>query len=318
MNMNSTIISDKPICLSVGTYKINIMQTSDNQETFYLPDIAKPFVDNKKYVNKADITYTIELEDLWEESNEVVAQFDNGPFPYRIYRVDSNSYLWVREIIAKQQVFVYKVSKEWNDWKLIADNSRSLGTDSFVELAYIFAYSILNKGGILFHGVVLEWQERGFLFCAHSGVGKTTHTSMWRDTEDAHILNGDRALCCKEENRWYAYGAPWSGSSGECSNSKTPLTAIIILEQSDSNEVSFLSPLQGAKELMQLAFAPSWEEELMNCALDAIDDIIQNVRVVKLKCRPDLEAVAVLKAELQNILNVNAKTNNQINCEASR
>lgn len=310
--MDKTILLDKPLCLSIGDYKIKVIHDPADCETFYLPVNAELFIEDKAVPsNEMDITYTIQLEDFFIEPNEVlVSKFDKGPFPYRIYHVNANNYLWVRKNRCNEVLFVYRISKDWSNWRLVADNSASLGTDSFAELAYIFAYSILNKGGILFHGVVMEWQGRGFLFCAHSGVGKTTHTRMWRDSENARILNGDRALCCKEENRWYAYGAPWSGSSGEYRNSKAPLTAIIILEQSDSNEVSFLSPLQGAVELMQLAFAPSWEEELMNCVLDTIDDIVQRVQVLKLKCKPDLEAVSVLKAELQKIVDIDTKTKN--------
>ncbi|MDF2952659.1 MAG: hypothetical protein K0S18_2242 [Anaerocolumna sp.] len=40
----------------------------------------------------------------------------------------------------------------------------------------------------------------------------------------------------------------------------------------------------------------------MNGSLDAIDDIVQNTLVLKLGCRPELDAVRVLKAGLEELL----------------
>jgi len=39
----------------------------------------------------------------------------------------------------------------------------------------------------------------------------------------------------------------------------------------------------------------------MNKALDLLDEIVEAVPVYRLYCRPDYEAVAVLKQELENL-----------------
>jgi hypothetical protein len=301
--MDKITINNKDQYLSIGTYSIHVSYPESNYGLYYLPDRTEQFLnDNLTKSNKLKINYTIRFENSFIEPEDTpIAGFDDGPFPYRIYQTSFGDYLWIRKDKYDEIQLVYRISNDWSSWKLIIDKSGSLGTYSFAELAYIFAYSVLNKGGVMFHGVVMEWQSMGIIFCAHSKVGKSTHTRMWRDNENALILNGDRALCCKEENSWYTYGAPWCGSSEEYSNRKVPLSVVVILERAEFNEVSVLSPLQGAMELIQLTFAPAWEENLMNCSLDSIDSIVQKVPVLKLKCRPDLEAVGVLKAELQKI-----------------
>ena len=43
-----------------------------------------------------------------------------------------------------------------------------------------------------------------------------------QDHKNALILNGDRCLCRKKHDVWYAYGMPWSGSSGEYINRRVP------------------------------------------------------------------------------------------------
>ena len=305
MFMKQILLSNKQLKMSIGPYKIGILHLAVDPLTYYLPVSTEQFLDNNEiHMQVLDISYVIQLEDSFREPEDVpVTGLDEGPSPYRIYRVGSGDYLWIRKKSNRQIKLVYRISENWSVWTLLVDNSGSQGTHSFAELAYIFAYSILNKGGILFHGVVMEWMGMGIIVCAHSGVGKTTHTRMWRDTENALILNGDRALCCKQENKWYAYGAPWSGSSQEYRNCKTPLVAVVILEQEEENQVSILSPLQGALELIGLTFAPIWEERLLNCSLDTIDNIVQSIPVFKLKCKPELESVKVLKVELEKLMN---------------
>jgi hypothetical protein len=304
--MKHKIITEKQLNLIIGDCTIRLSFPAAGQTEYYLPYSAERFLESKATYQPAyDIDYLIEFEDSFTEpEDEPVAGFDKGPFPYRVYRIDTGGYLWVRKNRLGDIQFVYKISEDWSSWKLFRDVSGSLGTESFAELAYIFAYSILNKDGIMFHGVVMEWEDMGIIVCAHSGVGKTTHTRMWRDHEDALILNGDRALCCKEEGKWYAYGAPWSGSSGEYLNRRVPLNAVVVLEQAELNEASVLTPVRGALELIQLAFAPTWEEKLLNASLDSIDSIAQNIPVFKLKCKPDIEAVAVLKEELKKLAEV--------------
>lgn len=301
--MSRIIITDKRLQLSIGVFTIHISQRLSYNKLYYLPDSAEQFLDSKDMdTPELNINYTIQLEDSFQELEDTpAAGFDDGPYPYRIYRISSDSFLWIRKNKYNEIQVAFRISNDWTSWSLVADNSKSSGSNSFTELAYIFAYSILNKGGILFHGVVMEWRGMGIIVCAHSGVGKTTHTSMWRDNENALILNGDRALCCREDDRWYTYGAPWSGSSGENRNRRVELGVVVILEQAKTNEVSVLSPLQGALELIPLAFAPDWEEKLINCALDTIDNIARSIPVLKLRCRPDLEAVAILKAELEKL-----------------
>ena len=81
---------------------------------------------------------------------------------------------------------------------------------------------------------------------------------MWRERENALIINGDRCLCRKLDGRWYAYGMPWSGSSGEYINRRVPITAIVCLKQAPENAVRRMNPFEGTLAMMQRIFAPVW------------------------------------------------------------
>ena len=287
--------------LIVGDFTIRVTNLLPEEVAYGIPKSATAFED--EYSHSAPIfDYTMEEAHLNEqEGKTLLVNYDIGPYPLSIYQASNGDLIWIRYYREKGIRLVYYISKDWKSWRLLCDHTLSDGKDSFLELFNIFAYSILDMEAIVFHGVVLEWRNFGVVFCAASGVGKTTHTRMWRDHEGATILNGDRALCRKEAECWYAYGAPWCGSSKEYKNSKVPLKVIVILEQADKNEVEVLSSAQGALELMSLAFAPDWNMELMNYAFDSIDHIVQNIMILKLKCRPEQEAVDVLKETLEQL-----------------
>lgn len=300
MNVEKSIITYQ---LAVGYYIINI-NVSDRR--YQLPYYADQFlIKGVHSENERIFHYDIQPETICPEAFFTpIAGFYNGPFPYQVSRLPNGDLLWVRGKRDSEEKLVYQISSDWNHWRLIADSTKNKGTNSFDELAYIFAYSVLNKGGILFHGVILEWQGRGIIISAYSGVGKTTHARMWRDYENALIINGDRALCCRIGDQWYAYGAPWSGTSGEHLQRRVKLNAIVFLERDVCNKVSQLSKVQGAKELLKHVFAPYWDMELISHALDTIDHIVQNIPILRLQCRADREAVDVLKRSCIEIINL--------------
>ncbi|MDO4436602.1 MAG: hypothetical protein Q4B77_01420 [Coriobacteriaceae bacterium] len=51
-------------------------------------------------------------------------------------------------------------------------------------------------GRLLVHAVALEYRGDGYLFCAPSGTGKSTHARLWCEHlgADARILNGDKCF----------------------------------------------------------------------------------------------------------------------------
>ncbi len=297
--------------MSVGGYAIHINYQGSCQEEYGLPDCVEPFLAEEHSETKvADIHYTIHLTALHKSTSfdvletPPVASFTDGPCPYEIYQTFVGDYLWIRRDKRKRILLAFEIAPDWSRWQLLIDRTDTAGWDSFQELAYLFPYSILNKNGILFHGVVMEWLGMGIIVCAHSGVGKTTHTKLWQKHENALILNGDRAICCWEDNRWFTYGAPWCGSSGEYLNRRTPLALIIIICRDPENYTEQLIPFQGALELLQLTFAPTFDERLMECTLQSVDNITRSIPIIKLHCRPDYEAVSVLKKTICDLLHL--------------
>lgn len=127
-----------------------------------------------------------------------------------------------------------------------------------------------------------------------------------QDHKNALILNGDRCLCRKKHDVWYAYGMPWSGSSGEYINRRVPISCIVCLNRGLQNTVQPLSIFDVTIRLMQRIFAPVWPGELQNQAFNYCEELSSEIPVLDFYCKPDLESVEVLAQAIQSLGEKNA------------
>ena len=227
-------------------------------------------------------------------------EYKRGLLYTRIRKTVDGGYLWMFGKKALDNL-AFSTNSDWGVIKLLFDHTGTDGDLAYEYLIEVVICALLNFGGVIFHGAVLDYQKRGIILSAPSGTGKTTHAQLWRDAGFADIINGDRALCRKTEGQWKVFGMPWCGSSGESENRQVPLAAIVVLEQSDVNSVRRLNPLDALTHLLPNIQAPKWETTLYNKALDRLDEIIPEVPIYLLRCRPDVDAMMTLKQEMDRL-----------------
>ena len=197
---------------------------------------------------------------------------------------------------------VFSTSPDWHTLELLYDTTGTGGEFAYYYLFEIVICALISFGGLIFHGALLDYQGKGIVICAPSGTGKTTHAHLWRDAIFADIINGDKALCRKMDGEWTGFGMPWCGTSGESENRQVPLTAIVVLEQGIENTVQRLNTLDALTHLLPNIHAPKWEPTLYNKALDRLDEIIPEIPIYLLRCRPDVDAMMTLKQEMDRLL----------------
>lgn len=225
----------------------------------------------------------------------------NGFFRTDLYRQPDGSLLWCEQDDGKQEILRYHVAADFSRWSLLRDETQTNGRYAFEYLHQIFSCAVIPRGGLVLHGALIEWNGRGFVVCAPSGTGKTTHARLWRDTQRALIVNGDRALCRCIDGVWTAGGMPWCGTSGECVNRRVPLSALVVLTRGAENEAHAIPPLEAFQRMYLDIVAPQWDTGLLGQALDRFDRLMAAVPVVHLSCRPDTDAVDTLRRELMRI-----------------
>ena len=151
---------------------------------------------------------------------------------------------------------------------------------------------------LLLHGSLVEWAGEGVVFTGFSGVGKTTQAQLWEQYLGAEIINGDKLFLRILENKTFAYGIPWKGSSPYCKNRKVPVKGIVVLRQAKENAIRKLDSVACLEYFMPHIFLTHWDTDCMSKALETFDQILSNVPVWLLECRPDEDAVMLTKEHL--------------------
>ena len=166
-------------------------------------------------------------------------------------------------------------------------------------LSFIPMERVLNDiSGIMLHSAVVDWNGRGILFTGPSGIGKSTQASLWEKYENARILNGDRSGIRKKEGQFHAYGLPYAGSSNIYINQSVPIHAIVVLQQAKENRIIQLRQIEAFTKIYGESTIIPWDTEFVEKHSNIIQESVSQVPVYLLQCRPDLEAVTVLKEKI--------------------
>ncbi len=162
---------------------------------------------------------------------------------------------------------------------------------------YALLYILNKKKDSLFiHASSIVYHEKGILFSAKSGTGKSTHARLWRTYTDALALNDDKNIIVLENNQLVLYSNPWSGKHQIHQNIVAPLSCIVFLYQSKTNEVKRLKPHEAMRLLLGQIEPPRKD------SIDAWNMIVDKVLELPIYyygCNMEKEAVTTLKERLE-------------------
>lgn len=149
---------------------------------------------------------------------------------------------------------------------------------------------LLDRAGFLLHSSVVELFGKTVLFSGPSGIGKSTQADLWARHLGARILNGDRTVVMRCRDGFYGGGSPYAGHSRIYRKEQFPIAGIFLLEQSNENRVARLGADAFAPLLSQILIN-SWDLDFMDRLTGLLAELLTQVPVYRLSCRPDHEAV---------------------------
>lgn len=158
---------------------------------------------------------------------------------------------------------------------------------------------LMRQQALILHASFIKWRKKGILFSTPSSTGKSTQADLWQKYLGAEIINGDRAGIRKKDGVWRAYGLPYAGSSKIYRNESATLSAIVVLEQAEENCICPLGKTEAVARLLPEFSLHRWNATFMNEAMDLIAEIVEDVPVYLLKCRPDKQAVEILRETIE-------------------
>lgn len=157
----------------------------------------------------------------------------------------------------------------------------------------------LKNNSIVLHSSNILFENKSILFTAPSGTGKSTQANLWNEVLKAKIINGDRTLIKKIDNKYFAMGIPFCGSSNICENERHPIGTIVVLRQGNENYIRKLSKIEAYKKIISEITVNIWNKDSVLKVSDIVEDIINNIEIIELTCLPNVDAVVVLKDYLK-------------------
>ena len=224
---------------------------------------------------------------------KVTSLFESTPQYFRAYLTDDApefSVVVTREDIAFEQADLLEEAHR--------DGFKPrVFTDPFLERQAIqraFTEYLLDFDTLLVHGSAIAADGEGFLFTAHSGTGKSTHTRLWRQVlgDRAVIVNDDKPFLQLTETGVILYGSPWSGKHGLDCNLSVPLQGICILERGQENQIATMNAADVLPMLRKQAYQPL-DPEKETRYLHLVERLSQSVALWKMACNRDPQAAVM-------------------------
>ena len=151
---------------------------------------------------------------------------------------------------------------------------------------------LIRKNAFLLHSSVVALHGKTVLFAGPSTAGKSTQASLWQTHLGAEILNGDRCVVMQRDGQFWGGGSPWAGTSGIYRPEQYPIAGIVLLGKSPENRIRRMGA-DAFAPLFGQTLVNSWDREFMETVTSLYADLLAQVPVYHLDCRPDADAVAL-------------------------
>lgn len=155
-----------------------------------------------------------------------------------------------------------------------------------------FYNAVLSFNGFLLHSSCIVVDGIAYAFSADSGVGKSTHTSLWLKHfgDRAYILNDDKPCIRSIDGEIYACGTPWSGKYDISKPKNVKLGGICFLQRSEDNWIRPASTKNAVFNIFSQTvrkLKPSSMDKLLNL----LDELLNQIDIYEMGCNTSSEAV---------------------------
>lgn len=164
-------------------------------------------------------------------------------------------------------------------------------------LATQFNRAIINKNAMLLHSSAIKYKGKAYLFSAHSGVGKSTHTKLWINQfgkDYVKFINDDKPVIRFYENECVVYGTPFDGGSGIANNDFAVLGAVVFIERGESNSIRKPTSSEILKR-MYFETSRFVNKDFAECMLDNFERLINMTDFYVLTCNTDVSAAILAR-----------------------
>lgn len=184
--------------------------------------------------------------------------------------------------------------------KAVSQTDFSAGYYESIASCRKIAERLPEFDAFLFHGCVIELNDRAYVFTAKSGVGKTTHTRLWLSEfgSEVSIINGDKPAIRIIDGVPYASGTPWRGKEGYGKNATKRIDGFVFLSRAEENRAYRIAPSDAVTRFMSQIYLPEGSVNNLSKTIRLADGVINSVKLVHLECNMNPEAAHVCRSSL--------------------
>lgn len=155
--------------------------------------------------------------------------------------------------------------------------------------------------GFFFHSSSLMLNGEAYVFTAKSGVGKSTHSSLWRRLfgDRVTMINDDKSIIRRSGDGFSIYSTPWMGKADIGTNTSAPVKAVYVLERAADNRIERVSTGKVFRQLFEATLVPS-DRQGLSRLLSLMDGFFSSVQLFRLYCNTDIQAAQLAFDAAQN------------------
>lgn len=158
----------------------------------------------------------------------------------------------------------------------------------------VYAQAVLKRQAISMHASVVVKDDEAFLFMGKSGTGKSTHSRLWqRYVPGCKLLNDDNPIVVMTDEGPWVFGSPWSGKTPCYENRQYPVKGIVRLQQAKENRFMLCKDIDAFTLILPGCSVIQKEHRLVNDLCNTLVRLVEHIRVGRMECRPDEEAVRI-------------------------
>lgn len=180
-------------------------------------------------------------------------------------------------------------------------------------------YLISNKKGILMHASAIRDSRGGLVFMGKSGSGKTTILRFTNlISNKIKILNDERILIKKIDNKFKVYHNPWHGNRFQAPVNHTQgvdLKSLYLIRQSRKNKITRLRPAEAIEGIIKNTFISFNSQESRNFVISLSQELANSIPCYLLEFKQDHSFLKLLKIDKLIQYRITDKNNSKNICD---
>jgi hypothetical protein len=141
----------------------------------------------------------------------------------------------------------------------------------------IFANWLAGFGDLIVHAAGIDAAGAGYAFVGPSGAGKSTLAAWLSADPSVTVLGEDQVIVRCLQGRFVLYGTPWHTDPARCAPGGVPLRKLFFLDTAAAPGVARIGRMAGIERLMQDAFVPYYNRPGVECILDTLPRLMEQV-----------------------------------------